>query len=54
MSETSQRQPNLTQRAKDEAALRQERLAEALRANLKKRKAQARARESLPEDHKKD
>ncbi|MBV9522378.1 MAG: hypothetical protein JO010_06280 [Alphaproteobacteria bacterium] len=37
--------PQLTQRAKEEAALRRERLADALRDNLKKRKQQARARE---------
>ena len=44
MSEKPRQQPHLTDEAKSDAARRQERLAAALRENLKKRKQQARER----------
>ena len=44
MSET----PRLTQARQAERAARDKRLAEALRANLRRRKEQARAREDAP------
>jgi hypothetical protein len=52
MSEKQPQPPRLTEPAKSEAARRQERLAAALRDNLKKRKQQARQRadEATPRD----
>jgi hypothetical protein len=44
MPNEPRKKPHQTDRAKEDAALRRERLAAALRDNLKKRKAQARAR----------
>lgn len=48
-SDARREKPRLSERGKDEAAQRRERLAAALRQNLKRRKAQARARSSKPE-----
>jgi hypothetical protein len=47
---TEKSRPSVTERGRSEAALRQERLAAALRENLKKRKAQARDRTAKPEN----
>ena len=43
MAEPTDKQPNLTERAKDAQRARQEREAEALRANLRRRKARGEA-----------
>ena len=49
MAETTDKpQPRLTDRAEAEHAARRAREAAALRANLRRRKEQARARETLP------
>lgn len=50
MRDTPPRAPNLTSGRRAEHAARDRRLAEALRANLRRRKEQARFRESDPLD----
>jgi hypothetical protein len=47
---TMEEKPRVTGRGREEAARRQERLAEALRENLKKRKEQARDRRGREKD----
>ncbi|MDV7339597.1 hypothetical protein RYZ26_08335 [Terasakiella sp. A23] len=46
--------PNQTKQRADEKQKKQDRLAEALRANLKRRKTQSRARKSSAEDKPKE